>query len=226
MLLIWQTVEWKFISVHVCVCMCVRMLAEAHSVRIHESPALFMNTHSEMCHLAWLNWMMLNLYALLEYLRRGRIAGGRETDGWWSEDGEGPMDSEQAEEVYMYVYTGEGAGLRSFLTYPPHRSTSERGHGYRGGQHRPHLWSQHGKVFSPPSFFWEIYHALTPLLQQRSKICYLHNPDLSHLRPWKHSVRTCVTHWLSCLIIWYFHGFCTAKTKSGGRFQFMFGKPK
>lgn len=150
--------------------------------------------------------------------------------GWWvggkqMDDGVrmGGSDGFRTSREGVCVCLNWRGGRFAFFSHlSPRRSTSERGHGYWSCQHWPHLWSQHGKVFSPPSFYSEIYHSLTSLLQQRSKICYLHNPDLSHLRVWKHSVWTCVTHWLSCLIIWYFHGFCTARTKSGGKIHIMY----
>lgn len=49
-------------------------------MRVRERPVLLMNAQCEMCHLAWLNWMMLNLFALSECLRM--VGGGAETDGW------------------------------------------------------------------------------------------------------------------------------------------------
>lgn len=45
-----------------------------------------------------------------------------------------------------------GGVFASISHLSPRRSPSERGHGHRSGQHRPHLRSQHGKVFiiNPP----------------------------------------------------------------------------
>lgn len=130
-----------------CMCKCVCVQAEAHPVRVHESPVLFMNAHSVMCHLAWLNWIMLNLCALQERWRRGR-----ETDGWWREDGRDWWMERAGRSVCVCVegvgWGGVGGGRCAFFSdFSTCRSSSECGHGYWGGQHRPHLWGQHGKVY-------------------------------------------------------------------------------
>lgn len=169
------------------------MLPGAHSARVRERPVLLMNAQCEMCHLAWLNWMMLNLFALSEW------GGGAETDAWMEWGWEGLMDSEWEEKVcvcmcvYMCVSTGEGGGWLSFLTYPPAGPPVNVAMAIEVAS-IDHISEanmvMYSVLLSSPSI-------MPSSLQQRSKICYLHNPDLSHLRVWKHCVWTCV---LSCLI--------------------------
>lgn len=82
----------------------------------------------------------------------------------------------------------------------PHRPAGERSHGNRSGQYRPHLWSQHGKVYPLlclPSTEKEEekkkkYDNLPSILHllKRSNIVDLHNLGLSYMRVWKHSLDT------------------------------------
>lgn len=139
MLIIRRTPEWK----HPALFMCVRLYeccVKACFVQIRVSAVLFRNAHSAMCRVAWLNWIMPNLYALWECLRCWKMTGGRVMK-WGCK---GLVHSEWAEKMCVCVLVcvfERGARFALFSHFFLCRSTSECGHGYRSGQHWSHFWS-------------------------------------------------------------------------------------
>lgn len=91
---------------------------------IRESIVLFRNARSVMCRLAWLNWIMLNFYALLGVFEMNE--GG----GW---------EGNEVMCVCVCLFELRGGRLVVFSHFILCRSPSECGHGYRSGQHRPHF---------------------------------------------------------------------------------------
>jgi len=123
--------------VGVCVHDCCQKLTLCKSMRAWWE---FMNAHSVMCRLAWLNWIMLNLcVGVFETWEDG----GREGDKVRMGGADGFRMSREG--VWGCVLRWGGSRFALFSHFFLCRSTSECGHGYRSGQHWPHLWSQHGK---------------------------------------------------------------------------------
>lgn len=107
-----RTVKWKHSAPFVCLCIYGCCL-KACLVPIRESIVLLRDARGVMCRLAWLNWIMLNLYALWECLRWRKVVGGRVMK-WGCK---GLMHSEWAEKVCVCMcLSWEGAGLPCFLT--------------------------------------------------------------------------------------------------------------